>query len=99
MKVAKVTKVIQNGHNSFFLRTQPINKNEMNATYVSVWDGSTEVRTSCQYNPETKTVESVESTDDVEDLDILFEEFVEFNGEVIKDFIIDDEQVTDGQRD
>lgn len=57
------------------------------ATYVSVWDGGTEIETSCEFNPETKEVKNIESTDeDIEDLDILDEEYIIFNGEVVKDF-------------
>ena len=60
--------------------------------YVTIWDGgSTLIRTSALYNTETKTV----STDavDVEGLDILGEEYIEFpNGTRIDRFDDDDEE-------
>ncbi len=56
------------------------------AIYVSVWDGGTKIETSCEFNPETKEVKNIESTDNVEDLDILDEEYISFEGEDIKDF-------------
>lgn len=48
----------------------------MNAIYVSVWDGGVEVRTSCQYNPKTRIVSDIESSD-VEGLDNLEREYIE----------------------
>ena len=75
-------------------KTKPIR-----ATFVSVWDGSTEIETSCKFNPETKEVTDIKSTDDVEDLDILFEEYVVLpTGEIIKDFNYDGCEVVDGQK-
>lgn len=62
----------------------------MDATYVSVWDGGTQIRTNCKFNPETRQVSDVESSD-VEGLDICEEEFIELpNGDVVKDFINED---------
>lgn len=71
----------------------------MKATYVSVWDGGNEVRTSCEYDPQKNLVFNIESTDDVEDLDILDEEYIELStGDVIKTFKTeDDRNVVDGQ--
>ena len=48
----------------------------MKAYYVSVWDGGTEIRTSCDYNPETNDVTNIEQCEDVGDLDVLEEEYV-----------------------
>jgi hypothetical protein len=63
----------------------------MKAIYVSVWDGSTEIRSSCEFNPETKDVTNIESVD-VDGIDICFEEFIELpTGEIIKEFTIDGE--------
>lgn len=47
----------------------------MKAYYVSVWDGGTEIRTSCDYNPETNDVTNIEQCEDVGDLDVLEEEY------------------------
>lgn len=70
------------------------------ATYVSVWDGGTEIRTSCEYTPETRTASNIETINDVEDLDFLDEEFIELrNGEIIKDFTDadNDRKIVNGQ--
>jgi hypothetical protein len=65
----------------------------MKATYVSVWDGSTEIRTKCEYNPITNDVTNVESVEDDGDLDILFDEYVKLpSGEEIRDFTLDGEE-------
>ena len=72
----------------------------MNATYVSVWDGGEEIRTSCQFNPQTKHATDIESADvDGMDLEILDEEYIELtNGEIIKTFTTDEgRNVVDGQ--
>lgn len=59
----------------------------MNAIYVSVWDGGVEIRTKCQYNPETKEVWDIDATD-VDGLDICEDEYIELpNGTEIRDFI------------
>lgn len=73
---------------------------KVNATYVSVWDGGTEIRTSCVFNTETKEVEEVDSTDEgIEDLDICDEEYVELpNGDIVKDFTNDGSTYVNGQR-
>jgi hypothetical protein len=73
----------------------------MNATYVSIWDGDTEVRTSCKFNPETKQATDIESTDDVQELDMLMEEYIELpTGDIVKTFTTDcGRKVVDGQLD
>lgn len=66
----------------------------MKATYVSVWDGGIEIKTACNYNPETKDVTDVESSD-VEglDLDWLDEEYILLdNGEKITQFTLEGEE-------
>lgn len=72
----------------------------MDAVYVSKWDnGSEEVRSACQFNPETKEVTDIEVVD-VDDLDLnyLDEEYVELpNGEIVKTFHTDERNVVDGQ--
>lgn len=72
----------------------------MKATYISVWDNGDEtIRSSCEFNPETKEVTDIEVVD-VDDLDLnyLDEEFIELpTGEVVKDFIRDGIEVKDGQ--
>jgi hypothetical protein len=71
------------------------------ATFVSVWDGSVEVRTNCFIDlaheiPFVSDVESVEVTEDYSTLD---EEYIELNGEKITTFQDDEENLyEDGQR-
>lgn len=74
----------------------------MKAKYVSVWDGGTTVTTNCQYNPQTKVVSEIESSD-IEGLDICEDEYLILeDGAEIRDFINEDEyEATDepvGQR-
>ncbi len=74
----------------------------MLATYVSVWDGGEEIRTLCDYDPETNTASNIEQCDDVEDLDILEEEYIELpSGTIIRSFYNadTDEQIEGGQKD
>lgn len=60
------------------------------ATFVSVWDGGTEIRTNCLYDAETNTVSDIE-TADVNGLDILDEQFIELeDGTEIRDFECED---------
>lgn len=72
----------------------------LDATYVSVWDGS-QIRTDCKFNTVTKQVTDVETTD-VEELDLncCEEEFIELpSGEIVKDFTDEDGNVyKEGQR-
>lgn len=72
----------------------------MKAEYVSVWDGGYEVRSACEYNPDTNTVIDIVQVDvedledehgDPVDLDWLNEEFIELpDGTTISDFINED---------
>jgi len=49
----------------------------MKATYVSVWDGGTEVRSSCDFFPSTLNVSNIETVDvDVDD-ECLVREYIE----------------------
>lgn len=48
----------------------------MQATFVSVWDGGQEIRTSCKYNPDSKIVSDIESVE-APGVDILEREYVE----------------------
>lgn len=64
----------------------------VNATYVSVWDGGTEISTSCKYNKTTGDVTDIDSAD-VDGLDILDREYIVLeDGEEIEDFTIDGEE-------
>ncbi len=68
----------------------------MKAHYVSVWDGGTTVTTNCTYNPKTKVVSNIESSNidcsNVEGLEILDEEYIELlDGTKITDFIHEDD--------
>ncbi len=71
----------------------------MKATYVSTWDGGEQIRTSCDFNPETKEATNVRTVDvDEIDLEICLEEFIELpNGEIIKSFIVDGVEYIDGE--
>lgn len=51
---------------------------KIKATYVSVWDGGTEIRTACIYDPISKVISEIETTDEeIEDLDVLDREYIE----------------------
>lgn len=73
---------------------------KINATYVSVWDGSDEVRTKCMIDLSTTPalVSDVETVNDSGDWSSLDKEFIELdNGEIIDTFTIEDDyQVIDG---
>ena len=66
--------------------------NYSKAYYVSVWDDGTEIRTVCQFNPDTRDVTDIECVD-VAGLDILMEEYVELlDGTIIHEgFTVDGE--------
>ena len=71
----------------------------MPANYVSVWDGSDEVRTNClakiQPNGDV-TISDVESADEPEDAETLTEEYVELgdaDSTVVKTFVNADTDV------
>lgn len=49
----------------------------MTAIYVSVWDGGVEVKTSCDYNVENRTVSDIDSAD--VDVDNLEREYVQLD--------------------
>lgn len=71
----------------------------INATYVSIWDGSEEIRTSCKFNPETNKVSDIESADvDGLDLEILDSEYIELpGGKIVETFTTDEgRKVVDG---
>jgi hypothetical protein len=69
------------------------NKNIVNATYVSVWDGGTEIRTKCRFNTQTNIVSDIEQSD-VGGVDILDREYVELeDGTEIDNFFNADELV------
>jgi len=66
----------------------------MEAIYVSVWDGGTEISTKCNFDPQTKNVTDVESAD-VDGLDSLDREYIILpDGTEIerKDFLLDGEE-------
>lgn len=61
------------------------------AKYVSVWDGGNEVKSKCQYNPDTKVVSDVDSVE-VDGLDILEDVYVLLpDGTEVRDFINEDD--------
>lgn len=47
----------------------------MNATYTSVWDGGIEITTDCEYDPNTKYVTDI-GTSDVDGVEVLEDEYV-----------------------
>ena len=62
----------------------------MKAKFVSVWDGGT-VTTNCQFNPKTKVVSDIESSD-IEGLDMLEDEYVLLpDGTEVRNFINEDD--------
>ena len=57
----------------------------MKAIYVSIWDGDVEIRTQCEFDPDTKKVWNIQSAD--VNVDILEDEFVELpDGTEVRDF-------------
>lgn len=70
------------------------------ATYVSVWDGGTEISTPCFFDTEKNLAFDIESTDEnIEDLDILDREYIELqDGTQIDTFTTDeDRNVVNGE--
>ena len=66
-------------------------------TFVSVWDGGTEIRTNALFNPETKLVHDIEVVDgvdeDEEEVELLDRQYLELpSGEIIEEegFILED---------
>lgn len=51
---------------------------KINAEYVSVWDGGTEIRSFCQVDPVEKTVENIDTVDVDDDFECCEHEFVEW---------------------
>ncbi len=67
-------------------------QHNIDAIFVSVWDGGDEIRNSCKFNLETNDAFDIESVD-FESLEMLDEQYVELpNGEVIKTFTIEGNQ-------
>lgn len=62
------------------------------AEYVSVWDGNEERRTPCKFDLMTSRAFDIGQSDEVEDLDILEEEYIEISesGKVYYDFESED---------
>jgi hypothetical protein len=54
----------------------------IDVTFVSVWDGDTEIRTPAKYNPETRMVHDIVQADPVDDdgeeLEFFEYEYIEF---------------------
>lgn len=70
----------------------------IDVTFVSVWDGDTEIRTPAKYNPETRMVHDIVQVDPVdetgEELELFEYEYIEFeDGKVMlrDEFGIEDE--------
>ena len=75
---------------SLFLRGNCLEAVSIPVTYVSVWDGGTEIRTSALFNPETKLVHDIETVEGVdedgEEVEILDREYIELeSGEIIEE--------------
>jgi hypothetical protein len=49
----------------------------MKAVYISVWDDCDEVRTSCDYDPQTKLVSNIEKGKEPDGANCCTEEFIE----------------------
>lgn len=53
-----------------------------NIRFVSVWDDGVKICTDGEYNPDTKEISNIQVCDNVEELDILEQEYIELpNGE------------------
>jgi hypothetical protein len=73
--------------------------NIINANYVSIWDGGTEIRTECKFDTKKNLAFDIESTDEnIEDLDFLDKEYIELpSGETVETFTTEDgRKVVDG---
>lgn len=65
----------------------------MQAKFVSVWGGGTEITSNCEYNPQTKDVTDIDSVD-VDGLDILDEQYVLLpDGTKVTEFTIEGEEI------
>lgn len=59
------------------------------ASFVSVWDGGTQIVSPCRFNDVTKDVEEIESVEVGESVDVLEDEFVLLpDGTEVRDFNI-----------
>jgi hypothetical protein len=70
----------------------------LNATFVSVWDGGTEIRSNCHYDPTTNTVSNIEDVD-VDGIEVLDKEYVEYGGRTITAFTMEDGRLVRGADD
>jgi hypothetical protein len=64
------------------------------ATYISVWDGGTEIVTTCDYDPQTNVISNVEVANvDGLNLDVLDKEYLELQDgtTVTKFYNLDDD--------
>ena len=68
----------------------------MKAIFISVWDGGIEIKTNCEYDPTTKEVSDIE-TSNVDGLDICEDEYILLpDGTEIRDFVSEnDENLTE----
>ncbi len=65
------------------------------ATYISIWDDTTAIETSCDFDRETNRASNIEiATVDDEDIDVLTDEYVLLNdGTEIRAFYNEDDDV------
>ena len=48
----------------------------MKAQFISIWDGNVQIRTNCEYNPETGEITETEISNDIEGLECLDREYI-----------------------
>lgn len=70
------------------------------ATYTSVWDGGTEIETTCKFDTVKNMAFDIESSNDVEGLDILDREYISLQDGTIIDTFFDkdnDRHIVNGE--
>lgn len=75
---------------NLYLRGKCLKSVSIPVTFVSVWDGGTEIRTNALFNPETKLVHDIEVVDGVdedgEEVELLDRQYIELpSGEIIEE--------------
>jgi len=61
---------------------------EMQATFVSVWDGGIEIRTKCKFNLETGEVSEIHSVN--ANVEVLEDEYILCGGQIYRNYEIID---------
>jgi hypothetical protein len=61
---------------------------EMQATYVSVWDGGIEIKSKCKFNLKTGEVSEIQSVDT--NVEVLEDEYILCGGQIYRNYEIID---------